>query len=113
MANNRRKEEKTENAADAVAESRIDSAFSAITKACDSLLVHKVPEMIERLKVHDSTVLQQFIDSTTLYKGENKKVERVIRQLKADCDSSLLKETYRRWRLLQGQGPHRYKKKKA
>jgi len=80
---------------DSISEARIDSAYAAITSECDTLMVHQVPVMVE-LFFKDSAFLQEFFDSAYLYTDADKKVEKVIRQLQADCDSNLQRETYRR-----------------
>ncbi len=80
---------------DSVSEARIDSAYSAIKSQCDTLMFYQVPKMVDSF-LKDSALLQPFFDSTKLYSDADKKVEKVIRQLQADCDSSLQKETYRR-----------------
>jgi uncharacterized protein YcfL len=45
--------------ADREAEKRIDSAYSAMKESCDSLLVHKVPQMAD-------SVLREFIIADSL-----------------------------------------------
>ena len=83
---------------DSVSEARIDSAYTIIKNQCDTLMLHQVPQMVDSF-LKDSALLQHFFDSTPLYSDTDKKVEKVIRQLQADCDASLQKETYRRARL--------------
>ena len=97
---------------DSVSEARIDSAYAAIRTNCDTLMVYQVPKMVDSL-LKDSALLQQFFDSTGLYSDTDQKVEKVVRQLQADCDSSLLKETYRIARLRQKLKPVHRKKLKA
>jgi hypothetical protein len=80
---------------DSVSEARIDSAYAVIKSHCDTLMVHQVPQMVDSF-MKDSALLQHFFDSTELYSDADKKVEKVIRQLRADCDSNLQKETYKR-----------------
>jgi hypothetical protein len=94
---------------DSVSESRIDSAYAIIKNRCDTLMIHQVPRMVDSL-LKDSALIQIFFDSTHLYTDEDKKVEKVIRQLQADCDSNLQKETYRRARLRPKPKPVRRKK---
>jgi hypothetical protein len=79
---------------DSLAEARIDSAYAAIRANCDTLKVKLVPQMVDSF-LKDPTLLQAFFRSASHYSDSNKKVESVIRQLLADCDSSLQKETYR------------------
>ena len=98
---------------DSVSEARIDSAYRSISQSCETLLVHQVPRLLELLKKQDTGLLKKSLDTMALYTDPDKKVEKVIRQLKADCDSNLLQETYKRWRLLQEQAPGPYKKKKV
>ena len=83
---------------DSVSEARIDSAYAIINNQCDTLMLYLVPQMVDSF-LKDSALLQTFFDSTKLYSDADKKVEKVMRQLQADCDSSLQKETYRRARL--------------
>jgi len=97
--------------ADSASEARIDSAYAAIRANCDTLLKYKAPEMADSL-LKDSASLVKFFD-TVRYLDTDKKVERVIRQLQADCDSNLLKETYRIIRLRQKAKPVHRKKLKA
>lgn len=80
---------------DSITEARIDSAYMIIKDRCDTLMVRQVPQMVDSL-LKDSTLLQTFFDSTQLFTDTDKKVEKVIRQLQAECDSNLQKETYRR-----------------
>lgn len=94
---------------DSVSEARIDSAYAIIKSQCDTLMVHQVPQMVDSF-LKDAALLQTFFDSTALYSDADKKVEKVIRQLQADCDSSLQKETYRRALLRQQAKPVRRKK---
>lgn len=97
---------------DSVSEARIDSANVAIKSRCDTLLVYQVPKMVDSL-LKDTALIQYFIDTTGLYIDADKKVEKVIRQLQADCDSNLLKETYRIALLQQRSKPKRHPKRKA
>ena len=97
---------------DSLSEARIDSAYAAIRSACDTMMVHQVPVMVDSF-LKDSVLISKFFDSTDIFHDADQKVEKVIRQLKADCDSSLLKETYRRAQLRQRSKPMRRKKLKA
>jgi len=96
---------------DSVSEARIDSAYAAIKTNCDTLMVYQVPKMVDSL-MKDSALLKNFFDSS-LYRDADQKVEKVVQQLQADCDSSLLKETYRIARLRQKSKPQPRKKLKA
>lgn len=96
---------------DSASEARIDSAYAAIRANCDTLLKYKAPVMADSL-LKDSASLIKFFD-TVRYMDADKKAERVIRQLQADCDSNLLKETYRIARLRQKSKPVHRKKLKA
>jgi hypothetical protein len=80
---------------DSITEARIDSVYAIIKDRCDTLMVRQVPQMVDSL-LKDSALLQTFFDSTQLFIDTDKKVEKVIRQLQADCDSNLQRETYRR-----------------
>lgn len=97
---------------DSLSEARIDSAYMEIRKNCDTLMVYQVPNMVDSL-LKDSVLVFRFFDRDSLYSDADKKVEKVIRQLQADCHSSLLKETYRRALLRQRPKPVRRKKSKA
>ncbi len=97
---------------DSVAEARIDSAYAAIKSQCDTLMVYQVPEMVDSL-LKDSTLLLHFFDTGKRYTDANEKVEKVVRQLQADCDSSLLRETYRRALLQQRSKPKPHSKRKS
>jgi hypothetical protein len=97
---------------DSVAEARIDSAYAAIKSRCDTLMIYRVPQMVDSF-MKDSALLQFFFDSTPLFTDADKKVEKVIRRLQADCDASLQKETYRIARLRQRPKPLRHKQQKT
>jgi hypothetical protein len=97
---------------DSVSEARIDSAYAAIRNQCDTLMVHQVPQMVDSL-LKDSALLINFFRHDSLYFDADKKVEKVIRQLLADCDSSLQKETYRIARLQQKLKSKRHPKRKV
>ena len=109
----RHEEDKKMFEVDSLAEARIDSAYAAINNECDTFLVHKVPQMVNLLIKKDTIAFNKIFDTTAVYMDADKKVEQVIRQLKADCDASLLKETYRRLQLLQKPMPALHKKAKA
>ena len=93
---------------DSVSEARIDSAYAKIKGNCDTMLVYQVPKMVDSL-LKDSTLVFAFFD-TTLFNDTDEKVEKVVRELIADCDTNLLKETYKRARLRQKLKPLRRKK---
>jgi hypothetical protein len=97
---------------DSVSEARIDSANAAIKAQCDTLMVYQVPKMVDTL-LKDSALLQQFFNNAVMYYDADEKVEKVIRQLQADCDSNLLKETYRIARLRQKLKPRQHPKRKV
>ena len=97
---------------DSVSEAVIDSAYAAIRNGCDTMMVYQVPQMVDSL-LKDSALLKTFFNKNNLYTSTDKKSEKVIRQLQADCDSNLLKETYRRAQLRQKLKPVRRKKLKA
>ena len=97
---------------DSISEARIDSAYAIIKNRCDTLMVHQVPQMVDSL-LKDPALLQTFFDSTELFTDADKKVEKVIRQLQADCDSNLLRETYKRALLRPKTKLPRRKPKKA
>ena len=97
---------------DSVSEARIDSAYAAIKDRCDTLMVHQVPIMVDSL-LKDSSLLNNFFKADSLFKDADEKVEKVIRQLQADCDSSLLKETYRRALLQKRPAPKQHTGRKA
>ncbi|MBL7703189.1 MAG: hypothetical protein JNM14_13130 [Ferruginibacter sp.] len=99
----------TQRIKDSVSETRIDSAYAIIKDRCDTLMVYQVPQMVDSL-LKDSALLQTFFNNTPLFTDADKKVEKVIRQLQADCDSNLLKETYRRALLQKQSKPVRRKK---
>jgi hypothetical protein len=97
---------------DSLSEARIDSAYAAIRINCDTLMIKRVPAMVDSF-LKDPGLLKKFFDSTPVYQDADKKVEKVIRQLQADCDSSLQKETYRKALLRQRSKPVRHKKLKV
>ena len=73
------------------------------------MMVYQVPQMVDSL-LKDSALVFAFFNTNNLYTDADEKVEKVIRQLQADCDSNLLKETYKRARLRQKLKPVRRKK---
>jgi hypothetical protein len=97
---------------DSVSEARIDSAYLFIKSNCDTLMLYQVPKMVDSL-LKDTNLLHQFFDTNHNYVDTDKKVEKVIRQLQADCDSNLLKETYRIARLRQKLKPMQRPKRKV
>ena len=98
---------------DAASEKVIDSAYAVITRECDSLLQFKVPLLVDSLLKNDSLKLGSVYDTGIVYNGQDEKAEKIIRQLRADCDSSLLKETYKRYRQQQPPKPKQNIKRKA
>ena len=94
---------------DSLSETRIDSAYAAIRNNCDTMMVYLVPQMVDSF-LKDSALLQTFFDTNNVYSDTDKKAEKVIRQLLAECDSNLLKETYKRARLRQKLKPKQHKK---
>ncbi len=94
---------------DSISEARIDSAYPSIRSNCDSLMVYLVPRMVDSF-LKDSVLLLTFFDTGNLYRSLDKKAEKIVRQLEADCETSLLKETYRRARLRQKLKPVQHKR---
>jgi hypothetical protein len=86
---------------DSLSEAIIDSAYIATNRDCDSLLLHQVPVWTKEVQQKDSSHLLAFTDSMQLYNNTVPKVEKVIRQLKADCATNLRTETYKRVYQLQ------------
>lgn len=97
---------------DSVSEARIDSAYLSIKSNCDTLMSKQVPQMVDSF-LKDSVLIQKFFSPGKVYTDADKKVESVVRQLQAECDSNLQKETYRIARLRQKLKPVRHKKLKA
>ncbi len=85
---------------DSLSETRIDSAYREIKMNCDTMMVYQVPAMVDSF-LKDPALLQTFFDTGYHYTDVDEKVEKVVRQLLADCDSNLLKETYKIARLRQ------------
>lgn len=83
---------------DSVSEARIDSAYALIRSNCDTMMLYDVPKMVDSI-LKDTALVPSFFDTNYVYNDADKKVEKVIGQLLADCDSNLQKETYRRVRL--------------
>ena len=98
--------------ADSLSEARIDSAYTAIRSGCDTVVQQKAKALADSL-VKDSNYLQRYFALSKPYTDDDKKVERVVRQLLAECDSSLQKETYRLVRLRQRSKPATRTKAKA
>ncbi len=80
--------------ADSASEARIDSAYTVIRQNCDTLVKYKASALADSL-LKDSLALKKYFDSTALFSDADQKVQQVIRQLQADCDSNLQRETYR------------------
>lgn len=97
---------------DSLSEARIDSAYTAIRSNCDSLIRIKAKAMADSL-LKDSTYLLHYFDTIKPFNDADEKVERVVRQLRSDCDSSLLRETYRIARLQKRSKPAPRTKVKA
>jgi len=85
---------------DSISEVRIDSAYRAISDSCDSMRIHKLPQFTDSLMRGDTAFMNNFFDSAVLFHDADQKVEKVVRQLKGDCDTNLRRETYKRARLL-------------
>lgn len=94
---------------DSVSEARIDSAYKAIKSRCDTQMLYQVPIMVDSF-LKNPALVTKFFDTANIYTDADKKVEKVIRQLLADCDSNLLKETYKIARYRQQLKPQRHKK---
>jgi len=109
--NNVHTKERTLQMSDSLTELKIDSAYKAITDRCDTLMVKLVPLMVDTLLKNDSCRLNIFFDTQAIHTGDAK-ADKVIAQLRADCDSSLLKETYKRRLLLPAAKPKLSAKKK-
>lgn len=86
---------------DSISEARIDSAFGAINSDCDTLMLYQVPVLADSLFHGDTSYVRAFFDNRPRYRDADKKAEKVIGQLQADCDTNLLKETYKRAQLLK------------
>lgn len=97
---NQASEELLLNFRDSITETRIDSAYRQIKTDCDSLIVYQVPKMVDSF-LRNPASMSAFFDTANQFFDEDLKLEKVVRLLKADCDSSLLKETYRRAQLQQ------------
>jgi hypothetical protein len=87
--------------ADSISEAKIDSAYKAIADSCDTLIVHRVPQFADSVMKGDTVYMDKFFAGETLFMDSNKKVERIVRQLQADCDSGLRKEVFKKVQLLQ------------
>ncbi len=109
----RHMEEDTLRARDAASEKKIDSAYAVITRECDSLLQFKVPVLVDSLLKNDSLKLTSLYDTGRVYNGQDEKADKIIHQLRADCDSNLLRETYKRFRQQQRLKPKRNIRPKA
>jgi len=90
--------------ADSLSEARIDSAYKAIGDSCDTLRVHLVPGFVDSLMKGDTAYMDEYFNSGTPFIDSNKKVEKIVRQLQADCDSNLRRETFKRMELLRRSG---------
>lgn len=107
-----------EHIADSTTEASIDSAYAVIKNNCDTMLKYNVPLMADSITKNilhsknnqpkDSSLIITVDSFMKMYNGIREKIQgnysekaiTVIRQLKADCDTSLQKETYNRVRQL-------------
>ncbi len=100
-----------EEAEDLAAEATIDSAYPHLTAACETLMVHRLPVMVDSVlqlpaAQADSSALlweQGMVQDTTIPPNATK-AEKVIRQIQWDCYTNLLRETYKRARQLRQKG---------
>ena len=99
--------------ADSISEARIDSAYRAISDSCDSMQIHKLPQFTDSLMKGDTAYLNAYFDIAVLFRDADEKVEKVVRQLKADCDTNLRRETYKRVQLLQKAKRSQHTKRKV
>ena len=98
--------------ADSLSEARIDSAYAAIRSGCDTLIKYKAKALADSLR-KDSTYLLHYFGAKKTFIDADEKVEKVVRQLQADCDSNLLRETYKIARQQKQSKPVHRKKAKA
>ena|SRR5882757_8773692 len=82
--------------ADSLSEARIDSANKAISDSCDTLRVHMIPRFVDSLIKRDTIYMDKFFNNESAFIDSNKKVEKIIRQLQADCDSNLRTEAFKK-----------------
>ena len=87
--------------ADSLSEARIDSAFEAIKDSCDTLTVHLVPRFVDSLTKGDTTYMDSVFNSRSIFIDNNKKVEKIVRQLQVDCDSALRRKAFKRVELMK------------
>src|SRR5437868_4840688 len=88
----------TLNRADSLSETRIDSAFRNISDSCDTMMVHLLPRFVDSLMNGDTAFMTHYFDNEKQFVDSNKKVEKIIRLLQADCITGLQRETYKRAR---------------
>lgn len=86
--------EKMQRLNDSVTEVRIDSIYKVILSECDTLRKYRVPQLAQSLLQKDTIKLKKFNDSLCFFSDSVPKVEKVVQQLKLDCDANLIKETF-------------------
>lgn len=86
---------------DAAFEHIIDSFNVIINTNCQRALQEEVPVLAEKIIKGDSLAILYYFQNKEKYTDSISKIQKVITALQEECDSSLLKETYRRVRQLQ------------
>ncbi len=99
-------------AEDAAVEARIDSAYPLLVAQCETLRVHRLRVMIDSVlqlpaAVVDSTeaLWEQQVQADTVMPPGAGKAERIMYELRRDCYTNLLRETYRTVRGLRPKAP--------
>jgi hypothetical protein len=98
-------------AEDMAIEARIDTVYPLMTAWCDSLIAQRLPVMVDSVlrlspPLSDSGALvyqQKYWPDTTMPAGLTK-AEKIIRELRWDCYTNLLRETYKTVLRLRQQG---------
>ena len=104
---------KLQHETDSSTEATIDSAYAVIKSNCDTMLKYNAPAMADSImkslrhlknKQPTDSLLNIMIDSIMSINvhhevnNQTEKAKMVIKQLNADCDSNLRKETYNKVR---------------
>lgn len=97
---------------DSVTEARIDSFYKITLAECDTLKKYKVPQLAQLLLQKDTAAFQRFNDSLCFFRDSVAKVQKVVQQLKLECDSNLIKETFALTQQLKQAKPKQPTKKK-
>lgn len=80
---------------DAASERIIDSFNTIINKNCELAVLNEAPALAQKIVSGDTAAVFNYFSQKHRYADTVEKVQKVITALQNECDSNLLKETYR------------------